>query len=131
VAVAEPAEDPLSALRDRIRATEQAARRLVEEAAAARTQSASARPAGDATGGPRTPPKGWEAPGGDQRDELAALLALADALRALVPREIAQQFSDLVRQVILLIGAILEWAAGRIGQGGRGREIEVEDIPIS
>lgn len=110
--------DPLSDLRDRLRETHEAAARL----------------AGDE---PRVPPQGWAAPprssdsgasGAD--DEIAQLVALLGSLRELVPPELQQQVADLVRQVLLLIRAILDRWIERL-EAERGAEPEVEDIPIA
>jgi hypothetical protein len=116
----EPA-DPLDELRERLRATQEAAARLA---------------GGDA----RVPPQGWATPprggaGDDDRApgldaDLAALAAAVAALRELVPPELQQQVADLIRQVLLLIRAILDRWIERL-EGERGAEPEVEDIPIA
>ena len=113
----EPA-DRLAELRERLRATQEAAQRLAGE-------------------GPGVPPQGWAAAPGDGDGErapgldadLAALAAAVAALRELVPPELQQQVADLIRQVLLLIRAILDRWIERL-EGERGAEPEVEDIPI-
>jgi hypothetical protein len=117
-----PAEpDPLSDLRDRLRETHEAAARLAGEQR-------------------RVPPQGWAAPprtetGGDgpgaaSGDELAQLVALLGSLRELVPPELQQQVTDLIRQVLVLVRAILDRVIERL-EPERGGEPEVEDIPIA
>jgi hypothetical protein len=109
----EPA-DPLSDLRDRLRATQEAAARLTGEDG-------------------RVPPQGWAAPpraNGGADDDLAQLVALLGSLRELVPPELQQQVTDLIRQVLLLVRAILDHVIDRL-EPGRGGEPEVEDIPIA
>jgi hypothetical protein len=109
----EPA-DPLSDLRDRLRATQEAAARLAGEEG-------------------HVPPQGWAAPprtGGGAGDDLAQLVALLGSLRELVPPELQQQVTDLIRQVLLLVRAILDHVIDRL-EPGRGGEPEVEDIPIA
>jgi hypothetical protein len=116
----EPA-DPLGELRERLRATHEAAAKL----------------AGDEA---RVPPQGWAAtPRGGEGEgaaasgldaDLAALVAAVSALRELVPPELQQQVADLIRQVLLLIRAILDRWIERL-EGERGAEPEVEDIPIA
>jgi hypothetical protein len=112
----EPA-DPLDELRERLRATQEAAARL----------------AGDDA---RVPPQGWAVPprrgdGAPGLDEdLAALAAAVAALRELVPPELQQQVADLIRQVLLVIRAILDRWIERL-EAERGAEPEVEDIPIA
>ena len=115
----DPAEpDPLSDLRDRLRETHDAAARLAGEER-------------------RVPPQGWAAPprsdqgSSDARDdELAQLVALLGSLRDLVPPELQQQVTDLIRQVLLLVRAILDHVIERL-EPERGGEPEVEDIPIA
>jgi hypothetical protein len=107
--------DPLDDLRERLRATREAAERLAEDP-------------------PRVPPQGWATPPrtdgtGGPNDDLAALVALVHALRDLVPPELQQQVTDLVRQVLLLVRALVDHWIDRL-EGERGGEPEVEDIPI-
>ena len=112
--------DPLSDLRDRLRATQEAAARL----------------AGDA---PRIPPQGWASPGSGAEgapadpglgDELQQLVTVIASLRELVPPELQQQVTDLIRQVLVLVRAILDRWIERL-EPTRGGEPDVEDIPIS
>jgi hypothetical protein len=111
--------DPLGELRERLRATQEAAGRLA---------------GGDA----RVPPQGWAAAsaagapdgGAALNEELAALAAAVVALRELVPPELQQQVADLIRQVLLLVRAILDRWIERL-EGERGAEPPVEDIPIA
>jgi hypothetical protein len=111
------AADPLSDLRERLRATQEAAARLAGEE-------------------PRVPPQGWASPprsdGSEPglNDELAQLVALVGSLRELVPPELQQQVTDLIRQVLILIRAILDRWIERL-EPERGSEPDVEDIPIS
>jgi hypothetical protein len=109
--------DPLSDLRDRLRATQEAAARLAGEE-------------------PRVPPQGWasppraDGPAPGLNDELAQLVAVVGSLRELVPPELQQQVTDLIRQVLLLIRAIIDRWIERL-EPERGSEPDVEDIPIS
>jgi hypothetical protein len=108
--------DPLDDLRERLEATREAAERL----------------AGDP---PRVPPQGWATPpradGADAaNDDLAALVALVQALRDLVPPELQEQVTELIRQVLLLVRALLDHWIERL-EGERGGEPDVEDIPIA
>jgi hypothetical protein len=117
-------DDPLQRLRERIAATQEAAERLAGEATEAR------RTAGE--GG--VPPAGWATPSDRdaQREELQALAALLQALRDLVPPELQQQVTEVVRQVLLLIRAIIDWWVERLegGQVAAPAEPAVEEIPI-
>jgi len=112
--------DPLSDLRDRLRATQEAAARL----------------AGDAS---RIPPQGWASPGSGAEgepadpglaDELQQLVTVIASLREVVPPELQQQVTDLIRQVLVLVRAILDRWIERL-EPTRGGEPDVEDIPIS
>jgi hypothetical protein len=109
-----PEPDQLADLRERLRATQEAAARLAGEE-------------------PRVPPQGWASPpptDADGADELAQLVALARSLRDLVPPELQQQVTELIRQVLLLVRAILDHVIERL-EPERGGEPDVEDIPIA
>ncbi len=114
-------DDPLAALRDRIRATADAADRLAAEAGASGS-------------GAGAPPRTDEA-----TQEAQALMALLHLLRDALPAELRQQAMDLVRQVLLLVRAIIDWWVARLepgpsgdagAPGGPGAEPPVEDIPL-
>jgi|SRR4051812_21372176 hypothetical protein len=115
---AEP--DPLADLRDQLRATQEAAARLA--------------------GGNEVPPQGWASradgagsePGADAglTEELQQLVAVVASLRELVPPELQQQVTDLIRQILLLVRALLDRVIEHL-EPTRGTEPDVEDIPIS
>jgi hypothetical protein len=99
--------DPLSELRERVHAAQAAAERLAGEA----REHAGAIPHRDA------------------RDELDALVALLRALRELVPPELQAQVSEVIRQVLLLLRAVIDYWVDRLDTP-RGADVEVQDIPI-
>jgi hypothetical protein len=99
--------DPLSELRERVVAAQAAAERL----------------AGEARSQPREP-SGYEA-----RDEIDALVALLRALRGLLPPDLQQQVSDLIRQVLLLLRAVIDFWVEHL-DAPRPADVEVQDIPI-
>ena len=116
--------DPLAELRAQLDATTRAAERLAAETAFLRAEEQ-----------PRVPPAGWATP--DERagrqQELEALMALVEALRDLVPPELKQQVQDVLRQVLLLLRALIDWWVQRIDgpepvRPGPGPQ--VEEIPI-
>ena len=112
--------DPLAELRDQIRATTDAAARLAAETAAAR--------------GAHVPPAGW-ATAEDQavrQQELQALVALVEALRDLVPDELKAQVRDVLRQLLLLARALIDWWVERMDgpPAVAPREDRVQEIPI-
>jgi uncharacterized protein with von Willebrand factor type A (vWA) domain len=96
--------DPLTELRDRVHAAQAAAERLAAEA---RSQS-------------RELPR---------QNELEALVGLLRALRELVPPERQQQVSDLLRHVLLLLRAIIDFWVERL-EPPPAERVEVQDIPI-
>lgn len=124
--MADRPDDPLDELRRRIQDTQDAAERLAREA-------------GDAREAHRlgaVPPAGWrttadhEARAGD----LHALAALLESLRHLVPAELQAQISEVVRQVLLLVRALIDWLVERLDQRPRTTPAadgpDVQDIPI-
>lgn len=126
-------DDDVADLRERILATKEAAERLHARAEEARRT--------DAGGG--TPPSGWATPQdrGERADEVHALAELVRVLREIVPTELRGQVTEVLRQLLLLLRAILDWwvdrlsiaAPGPAGPGGRPAPAgppHVEDIPI-
>ena len=100
--------DPLTELRDRVLAAQAAAERLAGEA---RTQA-------------RELPR-------ETRDELDALVGLLRALRELVPPELQEQLSEVIRHVLLLLRAVIDFWVERLEAPRSGaRGVEVRDIPI-
>ena len=140
-----PSDDPLESLRERIRSTQDAVERLADQAASAAREAAAGAsgPAGGG-GGPgeesrerartgRPPRNGYAVPGADSDEstrELQALVALVDVVRGLIPRELAEQFAELVRELLLLVRALIDWYLDRL-ELRRKTPVEVEDIPIS
>jgi hypothetical protein len=118
--------EPLVAdLRERLRETTEAARRLAGEARDDRSE--------------RPPPRGWESPRGEQSrsTDVADLvllaeqtgLLLAEVARGLVPAELRQQFLDALRELLVAVRALIDWYLERLGRE-RKDAVEVEDIPI-
>jgi hypothetical protein len=116
-------DDPLDDLRAQVRATQAAAERLM---------------------GSGVPPKGWEPPregGAAFGEEVQALAGLLTAIRDVVPPDLREQVTDLVRQLLLVLRALLDWLVTRIeehsaastGGGGSGvpSQDRVQDIPIA
>jgi len=120
-----PDPDPLENLRAQVRATQEAAERLM------------------AAG---VPPHGWEGAReqpGAFGEEVQALAALLQSLRELLPPDVREQVTELIRQLLLVLRALIDWlvavieqrsaaaaaAAGASGAGPQGDR--VEDIPIA
>jgi hypothetical protein len=142
-------EDPLAALSERLRAAQETADRLVREATRAATMAgadpatdvpgegdsdAGPGPAGGASGGRRPPPRGYATPGGEAprstAADIQALAALLDLGRTLLPPELRAQIAELIREILLLVRALIDWYLERVEQG-RKPSVEVQDIPIS
>jgi hypothetical protein len=76
------------------------------------------------------PPPNWERgsspppPGLDPR----ALFVLLDGLRHLVPRELEGQLTNLIREFLLTLRALIDWYLERLDRPEK--EPHVEDIPI-
>jgi hypothetical protein len=132
----ESGEDPLDTLRNRIRSTQDAVERLADEASHAAREAAAAGPESRSREGePGRPPRnGYAVPGagdGDQSTrELQALVGLIEVVRGLIPRELADQLTELVRELLLLARALIDWYLDRL-ELRRKTPVEVEDIPIS
>jgi hypothetical protein len=103
-------DDPIAQLRERIRATADAADRMATDAAEGRT--------------PRTD---------EAAQETQALAALLAMLRDALPEELRQQVLDLIRQVLLLVRAILDQVLARLEAGPPApgeTGSDVQDIPV-
>lgn len=112
-------DDPFEQLRERIRSTADAAERLSFEAAAGDPGAADGRRARAAD---------------DATQEAQALVALVALLRDLLPDELRQQVTDLVRQVLMLVRAVIDWYLLRLAPGEAGERPPagpaVQDIPL-
>jgi hypothetical protein len=142
-------DDPLAALRAHVRSAQDAAERLAREATrtpdATRTREAGAAQTGQAAEATRpssipdgaddesTPESGWAAAGreGQGDADVRALVGLVESLRRLLPEELRTQLNELIRQILLLLRALIDWLVARIERDGSGHEVEIEDIPIS
>ena len=105
--------DPLDELRERVRATQAAAERIMQE---------------------NVPPRGWAVPpstAGEATTEMQALVALLRSLLDLLPPDLRHQVNELIRQLLLVLRALIDWLVDRLERGPRGAAPEVEDIPIS
>ena len=111
--------EALHALRERLQATQEAARKLADEASQAASSG--------------VPPRGWDVPGRaeDANAELEALVNIIRMLRDVVPPELRAQLAELVRQLLVFVRAVLDWWIERVEPGPRGDDREVEDIPIT
>ncbi len=113
--------DPLADLRERLEATRQAAEELAGEAADAIRA--------DRDG--EDPGPGWRTTQEREalRDDVASLAATLGTLAELVPEELRAQLAEVLRQVLLLVRALIDWLVERLPQA-RGAEPVVQDIPV-
>jgi hypothetical protein len=118
--MSEPSEPvDLSELRERLRATQEAAEKLAG----------------------RVPPQGWASTTSAEREEtvseIQALAAILHALRDLVPPELWDEIREVVRRLLLLVRALLDVVVERLGdEGERGGPRhrggpDLQDIPIA
>jgi hypothetical protein len=128
------ADDPLDRLSERVRAAQETAERLVREATEAAQGSGGQEGSGRGGAGHRPPPRGYADPGAardrEHTTEVQALVALLELARTVVPPELRRQLAELVRELLLLVRAVIDWYLERI-DARRRRPAEVEDIPIS
>ena len=118
--------DPLDALREQLERTQEAARELAREAAEAAASSRTRPPAAGyqtAGGG------GAEAAGAAVGGEIAALFALVDAVREVVPPDLLERVVAVARELLLAIRALVDYVVGRL-ESREPPATEVEDIPI-
>ncbi|MDQ3609674.1 MAG: hypothetical protein M3459_12360 [Actinomycetota bacterium] len=110
------AQDGLAELRERLRVTAAAAERLVDEVAAQGTGGDVPRAADEAN------------------QELRALVSLVELLRDLLPAELREELARVVRQILLLLRAVIDWWVARLESGedvAPPEPVSVEDIPLS
>jgi hypothetical protein len=118
----EPLRDPLADLRERLEATRDAAERLAQE-----TDEA----IGAEARGERPPPGFRTAEEREAlRDDVGALAATLATLAELIPEELRAQVSEVLRQVLLLLRALIDWLVARLPQAGAPAPA-VQDIPVS
>ncbi len=113
--------DPLADLRERLEATRRAAEELAGEAA----QAIRADRDGE------DPGPGWRTTQEREalRDDVASLAATLGTLAELVPEELRAQLAEVLRQVLLLVRALIDWLVERLPQA-RSAEPVVQDIPV-
>src|SRR3954447_13684413 len=102
----------------------EAAERLVREAHA-RAEEAARAAAGN------VPPNGWASSSGpaDAFGDLGGLLRLLDSARGTLPPELARQLADALRELLIVLRAIIDWSIARL-EPEEPDEPRVEDIPI-
>ncbi|HMS62527.1 MAG TPA: hypothetical protein PKD63_09630, partial [Solirubrobacteraceae bacterium] len=63
------------------------------------------------------------------RDDVSSLAATLGTLSELIPEELRAQLAEVLRQVLLLVRALIDWLVERLPQT-RGAEPVVQDIPV-
>jgi hypothetical protein len=116
--------DPENAdeLRERLDAAHAAAERLVREAEDAAREATR-----------DVPPRGWASPESGAAHapppELQAVRALLELARGAVPPELLRQLGEALRELLLALRALIDFALERLERPERSAP-EVEDIPI-
>ena len=109
-------DEPLSVLREQVRQTQEAAQRIVDDARS-------------------TPRSGWASTHDAQEttSEVQALLGLLREVRDLLPEELRQQVTELVRQLLVVVRALIDFVVERLEEppAPASTEKPVQDIPIS
>jgi hypothetical protein len=77
---------------------------------------------------PYEPPPGAPPPPRSRPLDLSALFVLLDGLRRAAPRELEEQVTQLIRELLLTLRSLIDWYLERLD--GREQEPRVEDIPI-
>ena len=111
--------DPYDELREQLNATTRAAERLARETAEARAQA--------------PPPSGWSTPQdhAERQRDLQALVGLVEALRELVLDELQALVRDVLRQLLLLARALIDWWVERFDRPVPApAAAAVQEIPI-
>ena len=62
------------------------------------------------------------------RPDPAALFVLLDGVRRAAPRELQDQVTNVIREFLLTLRALIDWYLERLDDGPP--EPEIEDIPI-
>ena len=62
------------------------------------------------------------------RPDPAALLVLLDGVRRAAPQELQDQVTNVIREFLLTLRALIDWYLERLDEGPP--EPEIEDIPI-
>ena len=124
-------DDPISDLRAHVDAAHAAAEKLVQEAnaRAAAAEAASREQTRD------VPPHGWDVPPPQGESagiapDLAAIVALLESVRGVVPEEISAQLAQALRDLLLAIRALIDWYVERLGSPRPPADRPVEDVPI-
>lgn len=63
------------------------------------------------------------------RPDTAALFVLLDGVRRAAPRELQDQMTNVIREFLLTLRALIDWYLERLDEGPP--EPEIEDIPIN
>jgi hypothetical protein len=107
---------------ERLRAQYEEAERLVREAQGAAEEAARR----------AVPPRGWSVPGAERAGpafDLGQITALVEALRGVVPPDLARQLAEALRALLLALRAVLDWYIARL-EGGEPPSRDVQDIPV-
>jgi hypothetical protein len=138
------AEDALRRIEERLDRASEAAERLMAQAAAAAGGAdpleSGADPGGssgpsvpsDPPGASDPPPAGWQVPEDGSSatwSDLDPFVALAQAVRELIPPDLQRRLIAALRELLLALRALIDWYLDRL-ERRRQQAVEVQDIPI-
>jgi hypothetical protein len=86
-----------------------------------------------AAAGGEVPPRGWSVPGDGgpaPSIDLGQIAALVEALRGVVPPDLARQLAAALRELLIALRAVLDWYIARLGPGEGPAPDDVQDIPV-
>jgi hypothetical protein len=133
-----PFRDPLADLRSRLEETRLAAEQLAGEVSEARAREAAGEDSpsgmgagnGEAAGGNPRSGIGGDGEREALRNDVAAMAQVVQSLVDLVPEDLREQVYEIMRQILLLLRALIDWLVERLPHG-RGADLVVEDIPVA
>lgn len=125
-----PVADPLEELRERVRLAHETAQKIAQETAGAARDAEARRRGAPPGSGFAVPSSDGDGDGDGAASEAQALVALVELVRSLIPREISEPLTELVRELLLLARTLIDWYVERTDPLRR-RPVEVEDIPIA
>jgi hypothetical protein len=133
------AEEALRRIEERLDRASEAAERLMAQAAQAAAGGvdpvesvADRHGSSDPPSSSDPPPAGWQIPGDGASarwSDLDPFVALAQAVRDLIPPDLQRRLIAALRELLLALRALIDWYLERL-ERRREQGVEVQDIPI-
>lgn len=120
-------QEALAAMRFQVDAAHAAAERLVRDAEAAAREHVRDVPSQGWASEPARPEEA-----GSSVEALKAIVALLEVARGAVPPELAHQFAGALRELLVAVRALIDFALERLDQPAAAgpQAVDVEEIPI-